>query len=219
VTFNLTGGTKMMALAAFSLAAQTGSRFVYLENRGSRLQRYRFEAGAPVREEPLDLPELITAEDYLKAHLDGYTEDGFSRDEQGKLTDGGQFEEAVYLALETRLDDVLPGVRPARVARQIEIDLVLRAGNKVGIAEVKLGSQGLKRGLDQLKMAGEPTYLGTYTAQFLITAAVRLPNPIRTLARERGVHVIQAPGYQAGRPLTKADADRLAADIRRVLAP
>jgi len=220
VVFNLTGGTKMMALAAYALAVQTGRPFVYIENQRSRLARYGFEDGGPVLQSSQELPALIDAGDYLNAHLPGFAVEGYSRDEKGRLSEGGQFEAAVHQALASRLDEVLAGVRPAGVASQIEIDLVLRCGNAVGIAEVKLGGgDSGKRGLDQLKMEGESTYLGAYTSQFLITAAFKLRDPIRTLAYKRGVHIIQIPNYKPGQPLSRPDADRLAREIRQVLNP
>jgi len=207
-------------LAAYALAVQTGRPFVYIENQRSRLARYGFEDGGPVLQSSQELPALIDAGDYLNAHLPGFAVEGYSRDEKGRLSEGGQFEAAVHQALASRLDEVLAGVRPAGVASQIEIDLVLRCGNAVGIAEVKLGGgDSGKRGLDQLKMEGESTYLGAYTSQFLITAAFKLRDPIRTLAYKRGVHIIQIPNYKPGQPLSRPDADRLAREIRQVLNP
>jgi len=65
-------------------------------------------------------------------------------------------------------------------------------------------------------MAGEPMYLGTYTAQFLIVAG-HLPPPIKTLARRRNVEMIQLPGYVQGQPLGKREADELERAIRQKL--
>ena len=165
-----------------------------------------------------EIPPVITAAEYLRAHLPGFIEEGFSRDKQGALTEGGYFEKAVYSALKSRFDEVLAGVRPQGVGDQIEIDLVIRCGNQVGIAEVKLGGgESPKRGLDQLKMAGEPTYLGTYTIQFLIVAQPRLQKDLAILARQRNIEFIPLPNYRAGLPLIKADAERLANTIHKNL--
>jgi hypothetical protein len=220
IIFNLTGGTKIMALAAFKLAQERAHPFVYVQSEGrkSLLYRYEFKDGQPVLTPLERLPELITATDYLNAHLPGFRVEGFSCDENGNLTEGGRFEKAVYHALEGRMDEILAGVRPEGVANQIEIDLVLRCGNQVGIAEIKLGGgESGKRGLDQLKMAGEPGYLGTYTAQFMITARQRLSPSIETLARERRVHLIYLPEYQAGKALPLHTAERLGGEIRQRL--
>lgn len=222
VTFNLTGGTKMMALAAYALAAQRQAEFVYLESETHTawLYRYHYVDGIPQRVARDKLPPLISAADYLNAHLPGFRETGFSTDEKGNLTTGGQFEKAVYQALQSRFDDVLAGVRPEGVADQIEIDLVIRCGNQVGIAEVKLGGgDSGKRGLDQLKMAGGREYLGTYTTQFMIAARKQFSRKIETLARQRGVHVIYVPEYADGRPLSIPQAEKLARAIREKLCP
>ncbi len=216
VKFNLTGGTKMMALAAYALAVQKNAEFMYVESEKyhSLLYRYQFHNGLPQLREQKNMPALITAEEYLKAHLPGFQECRFSLDEHGNLTDGGLFEKAVYDALKNYGLDVLAGVRPAGVDDQIEIDLVFRVDNQVGIAEIKLGGgESGKRGLDQLKMAGEQAYLGTYTAQFMIVAAPRLYGRAQGLATKRGVKVITLPEYQSGKPLPSVAAQRLLSQI------
>lgn len=220
VQFNLTGGTKMMALAAYALAVQRQAEFLYVESEKhhSQLYRYGFEQGLPVLREKLLMATLITAADYLNAHLPGFDETGFSIDDNGQINEGGLFEREVYHALRQRGLDVLAGVRPANVSQQIEIDLVFRVDNQVGIAEVKLGGgESGKRGLDQLKMAGEPIYLGTYTAQFMIVAAPRLHGRASGLAAQRGVTVITLPEYREGYPLPPVAANRLVTQITQRL--
>lgn len=220
-TINLTGGTKVMMLAAYELARQRQYPCLYLqsEQSGGTLHRYTFQDGQLQLLPPQPIPpNQLTIDDYLRAHLPGYQQEGPHRDENGRLSEGGRFEQAVCEALKIGCDEVMAGVRPAGVAQQIEIDLLIRCGNAVGIAEIKLGGKDSgKRGLDQLKMAGEPTYLGTYTRQFLITAQSKLPPRISTLARERGVQVIYLPEYQDGQPLPAPAAERLCRQVRQAL--
>lgn len=208
---NLTGGTKMMMLAAFALAMQRGWDFVYLESEHTPfvLHRYSLADGHLRRISSQELPALISAADYLNAHLPGFDETGCSRDEKGHLTIGGRFEQAVVNALKDRFE-VLAGVRPKGVANQIEIDLVIRRGNRVGIAEVKLGGGDArpKQGIDQLSTAGGRVYLGAYTSKFLITGGRPAPS-IKRLASERGVTIIPLPGYDDGFPLKRDDQARL----------
>ncbi|MGQ9681028.1 MAG: hypothetical protein ACUVX9_00670 [Anaerolineae bacterium] len=221
LVFNLTGGTKMMALAAYSLAARSGHPFVYLQSEGrqSILLRYHFKDGLPFLESKDIIPKVISAMDYLKAHRLGFHEEG-PHCENGKITDGGLFEQTLAGVLRQKgFDEVLIGVRDRSVADQIEIDLVILLDNQVGVAEVKLGDaagEGAKRGLDQLAMAGSPEYLGTYTARFLITARV-VPPTIHTLARERDISIIELPSYQTHGPLSQKDAQRLADRVRERL--
>jgi hypothetical protein len=217
---NLTGGTKMMMLAAFALAMQRGWNFVYLESEHSPhvLHRYSLTRGHLRRTSSKELPVVIKGADYLNAHLPGFRSEGFSRDERGRLTIGGKFEQAVANAL-TSSFEVLAGVRPEGVANQIEIDLVIRLGNRVGIAEVKLGGEGerQKHGIDQLATAGGRVYLGTYTAKFLITATRPAPE-ILALARERAVTVITLGRYQDGFPVEPAEQKRLTEAIKAALS-
>lgn len=219
---NLTGGTKMMMLGAFALAMQRGWEFVYLESehRPAVLYRYSFASGRLRRKEGTPLPPLITAADYLNAHLPGFRTEGFSRDAHDRLTDGGVFEQAVYNALQPQVDEVLAGVRPEGVANQIEMDLVIRVGNQVGVAEVKLGGgeERPKQGIDQLSTATSREYLGAYTARFLITAN-RLAASIMQLAKEKQVTVVTLREYRLGAALTRDDQQRLVVAIREKLAP
>lgn len=220
VQFNLTGGTKMMALAAYALAVQRQADFLYVESEKhhSQLYRYGFENGLPTSREKTIMPPLITTADYLNAHLPGFRETGFSTDDNGQINAGGLFERAVYNALKQRGIDVLAGVRPDNVSDQIDIDLVFRIDNQVGIAELKLGGgESGKRGLDQLKMAGERIYLGTYTAQFIIVAAPRLYGRASSLANQRGVTVITLPEYRQGQPLPNSVVNRLVSRIAQRL--
>jgi hypothetical protein len=209
---NLTGGTKMMMLAAFALAMQRGWDFVYLESEQQPATLHRYSVGAAgLRRQARDrLPSLISAADYLNAHLPGFRVEGFSRDEQGRLNDGGLFEQAVHDALRPHVDEVLAGVRPQGVANQIEIDLLIRVGNQVGVAEVKLGGgvERPKQGIDQLSTAASRDYLGHYTGKFLITAN-RLAASIQRLAREKQVTAVTLQEYRLGQPLTAADQQRL----------
>jgi hypothetical protein len=120
----------------------------------------------------------------LRAHLPGYVIHGPS------TKSGGAFEIAVGSALKSAGFEVLAGVRPNGVAEQIELDLVIRHKNQVGIAEVKMGGEERpKQGIDQLGTASSREYLGTYTERFLILA--KQPNAaIRELAKEKKVTVI-----------------------------
>lgn len=195
--FNLTGGTKMMALAAFALAAQNNSPFIYLQSEGqqSLLFRYKLAHGAPQFMSREEILPLISASDYLNAHLPGFEIAGFAHDEYGAINEGGRFEQAIHTALKTEFE-VLPGVRPKGVADQIELDLVIRCGNQIGIAEVKLGgdrTEGPKRGIDQLSTATRREYLGTYTTRFLITGG-RLGSRIRALAQSVHSYPPAPPG-------------------------
>lgn len=219
VVVNLTGGTKIMMLAAFAYATQHRHRFVYLESERPPQHLHRFVVGDKgIRQAVEALPVLLTVDDYLRAHLSGYHCDGFSRDDTGALTTGGQFEQAVYQALTPHFDEVLTGVIPAGAGDQIEIDLVIRHDNQVAIAEVKLGrgEEGPKKGIDQLSTAGGREYLGTYTRKLLITAGY-VNDRIQALAKEKQVTILRVSGYRSGYPIRPSEAEHLATEIKRSL--
>lgn len=198
--FNLTGGTKLMALAAFSLAAENQQPVLYLKSEACQnvLYRYQFEHQTFRAQPPETLPSLLNLDQYLHAHLPGYREEGFHTDEDGQISIGGQFEKALYQALESELDEVKAGVRPEGVADQLEIDLIVRLGNQVGIIEAKTGPHPRpKTGVDQLTTAGSRKYLGTYTHRFLVLGSP-LHRKVKTLATENDIHVIELPGYRQG---------------------
>ena len=191
--FNLTGGTKIMALAAYALAIERQSDFVYLQSEGHQSLLFRYPPASSNPSMRERIPALISCDDYLRAHLSGYRREGFHRDATGNLSDGGRFEQVICNALAKEFE-LLSGIRPEGVGDQIEIDLVIRWKNQVGIAEIKLGDgkgESLKKGIDQLATAGRRDYLGTYTEKFLITARPVKDKKIRTLAENSRVHIME----------------------------
>lgn len=213
--FNVTGGTKPMSIGAYQLAQQNDCPILYLQTEGQRtqLQRYNLTTGQIVADTNEVLPTLITIDDYLRVYLPGYSQTGFSKDRQGKLDAGGRFEKVIHDTLKPHVDEIMAGVRPEGVKDQIEIDLVIRKGNQVGIAEIKTGGAD-KRGLDQLSTAGGRDYLGIYTAKFWIIGARNLRSELRALATARSVNVIHLPGYNDGRKLDRKESNLL---VNRVL--
>jgi len=199
---NLTGGTKMMALAAYALAVERNMPFVYLQTEGARgrnlqsvLYRYSFEQQTPVLAQRETLPsDLLTLDDYLRAHWEhGYVESGPS------TSSGGDFERAVARALTGWVDELKLGVKPQGFADQVDIDLVIRCGNQVGLLEVKTGGEGSgKHAVDQLTTAAARELSGTYTARFLITGGEKRAE-FKPIAREVDVEVIELWGYRGGR--------------------
>jgi hypothetical protein len=203
-TFNLTGGTKPMALAAFSLAHLCEAPFIYFRTEGNRSQLYHYvftEDG--IRLEQLnDLPNLITIDDYLRVSVSNYQLTGFAKEEAG-----GLFEQAIYEALEPIVDEILAGVR---LMGALEIDLVVRCNNQVGIVEAKTGG-GVKKGIDQLNTAGGREYLGTYTRKMLISDQSwdHTRSNLKELAEARRIEVVELPSYAASGQISTEDVEHL----------
>jgi hypothetical protein len=216
ITYDLSGGNKMMAFAAYQLAMACRCALVDVEFVGHhhRLRRYRLDGNHAVREEDVVLPELITIADYLNAHAPGFEVDGFARDNKGKINLGGEFESDIFRALEPHVDEIMAGVRPGAVAQQIEIDLVIRCGNNVGLVEAKTGVN--KAGIDQLDTAGNPIYLGRYANKFLVTGRL-LPRAHKALALAEGIHVVELPGHSAYHGIPTQEQRRLIQSVHSVL--
>lgn len=204
VIINLTGGTKPMSLAAYLVAAELQCDFVYLESQRmeSRLYRYAFNGKTPTLQQHTRLPDLITADDYLRAYISSYELTGVANKQ-----DGGLFEEAIHAALQPVVDEILVGVK---LLGALDVDFVVRCGNQVGIIKAKIGG-GKKKGLDQLANAGGQSYLGTYIQKFLVSDQVwdnSLSN-LKELAEARQVKVIQLPSFSNGGQLSAEDATLL----------
>jgi hypothetical protein len=196
VIFNLTGGTKPMAFAAYELAVHRKKDFLYFQTEGKRSLIYRYTTtnGAQLNGQPVEVPPLLTIDDYLRLYLGGYAEEGAKE----------PFERLVGEALRQSpiISEIKAGVRGLSA---LEIDLVIRCGNQVGVAEVKRHAK--KQGIDQLNSATEQRYLGTYTEKFLVSAAPLDPNN-RELADAYKIKVIELQSGE-GKALTAQDVSRL----------
>lgn len=218
IILNLTGGTKLMAFAAYQLAVNQSLPFVYLESEKgqSRLRRYEFKGDLPVTLTDEVISGMVTIQDYLTAHLSNFSQEGFSKDKSGQLNEGGQFEKSLHDYLRPHVDEIVTGIRPyGSGVEEIEIDLVVRCGNQVGIIEAKTDTV-TKRAIEQLALAGGRAYLGTYTAKFLVVGRRTRPE-MKNLAAAREITVIELPGYAEGRPLAKKEADLMVRTVHQKL--
>ncbi len=198
LVFNLTGGTKLMALAALGLARRYSAPFVYFQTEGnrSRLYHYILENDEIRQQKVEDLNVTITLDDYLRMYLRAY-ETGEPRNE---------FETQVQEALraESQLE-VLWSVRPQGLDAQ-EIDFVVRLGNQVGVGEVK--TKGAKSGIDQINAVAEPRYLGTYVKKFLVSGR-QVDRNNKNLAKAYRIEVIELPSFAESDKLSQADKQGL----------
>lgn len=205
--FNLTGGTKPMSLAAFRLAQSLGSPVIYLQSEGGKslLYCYEFQNGTPILRECAELGEMLTIQDYFGAHgLTGYQLDPRSQ----------PFEVVVLDALKSHVSEIVRGIRVG----SLEIDLTIRCGNQVGVAEVKTGKKAEKKeGVDQVNTAAQREFLGTYTRRFLILDR-HLETNNRVLAEAQGITVIELlDDWSATGKLSDANAEMLVTTVTKAL--
>jgi hypothetical protein len=202
---NLTGGTKPMSLAAFRLAEQWKAPIVYLQSEGgqSQLYRYEFDNNEIVLRERAIIGELLTITDYLKVHALG---------NYGRRRQTEPFQQLVFQALQPHVSEIISSVSLGA----LEIDLMIRCGNQVGVAEVKSRKAAeRKNGIDQLNTASQREFLGTYTKRFLILDR-QLGTNNRELAQAHNIIVIELLGDSSG-SLSEENRKRLIETVTRVL--
>jgi hypothetical protein len=210
--FNLTGGTKPMSLAAYLVAAELSAPVIYLqsESRRSCIFRYEFREGIPILADDSTLPGLIIIEDYLRAYVGESTERRTQLD-----ADGHCFEQAIAGALRPAVDELRCGISLQGV---VDIDLVVRCDNQVGIIEAKLGKNGPKHAIDQLNTAGGQKYLGTYTKKFLVSDQDWGQfADLKALADARQITVIELPGSRGKPTLDTENIEKLRKTILKEL--
>lgn len=201
--FNLTGGTKPMMIAAYDIARSRRARAVYLHSEDSRslLYYYSFNDGGEgiAPDCTVEIPGVITLRDYLDVHLgvNGYAHGQFANGP------GGPFEQAVFTAIRNAVDEADVAIK---IGSAVDIDLAVRCGNQVGIAEIKTGRDAnRKRAIDQLNTAAHPAFLGRYTARFLIIDRHHTDRNVSELAKKRGITVIELPSYSADGAISEED--------------
>jgi hypothetical protein len=204
-TFNLTGGTKPMALAAFCLAKMHDSPIVYFQTEGNRslLYHYVFDGDEVALQDTDDLAESISLDDYLRLHLGAYETEA----------PRNAFEQQVFetLAATPGIAEVFTSVRP-RGLGALEVDFAVRCGNQVSVGEVK--SKGAKDGIDQINAVADPRYLGTYVRKFLVSAHPVHPNN-QALAQAYRIEVIELPSYGETDALDTEDRQKLGDAVLR----
>lgn len=210
--FNLTGGTKPMGYGAYKIAWQLRAPILYLESERAYVHyEYIFRDGDVLGLERRRVEHsVLDIDTYLRAFVGEY-ENGPTRHQADAA-----FVDAVARVLRGHVDELVTHVR---LGPALEVDLICRWQNTVGIAELKSGKKARqKEGIDQLATASGREYLGTYTRRLLITDRP-LGSNLDGLARARGITVVPLPSWaaSAGAGLSAADAERLRRDVVAVL--
>ena len=174
--FNLTGGTKAMALAAYQVAQQRNMPVFYLQSEGkyNRIYHYVWDHQQLHASSNELLPECVKLQDLFNVHFGPgeWSEAGASQ------SDGGPFETALAEILSDHGYEVMTGVRALQ--GNVDIDVAVRFENRFGIIEAKVGNKG--KSLDGIKqLSNAVRHIGTYTQTFFaITVA---PEPAHEATR------------------------------------
>lgn len=213
IVFNITGGTKAMSLAAYTLAEEWRRPFLYVESEESESQvlRYSFSSttGEAVLSKSEVIPGVITLDDYLRVHLDSYQQ----------ALKNNKFEDTVRETLKSQVDELRPNI--GLHGQAVEIDLVLRCGNQVAIAEVKDTDDGgqLGKGIRGLISVGRRDLLGTYTKKMIILGKPWPRNVSNTkeFAQDSEIRIIELPSYGETGFLSEQDKERLIREVGEAL--
>ncbi|MGI6250414.1 MAG: hypothetical protein ACOYKD_03515 [Anaerolineaceae bacterium] len=210
--FNLTGGTKIMALAAFELAKQKNAKAFYYqsEENKSLIHNYHFEGNQLKQDGTESILSDLTLDQYLRLYLSSYN--------QRKITVSNAFENNVIDALIKGLSpdfEVIRNVCP-RGTSNVEIDFAIRCQNIIGVAEIKEPAN--KSAFEQLNSVTTPDMLGTYTKKFIIHANPLHVHNQNLMDAYKIVH-IHLPSGKGGSPLSVDDKDKLVKVITSTMKP
>jgi len=210
---NFTGGTKLMVLAllrALSHRPRECVELCYFRTERTQGVLYFYDSVTFQQTEEVRVKSSLSLDDYLSAYLDEYHFTGFGSGS------GKAFEETVADVVERNVDELKIGLKKGGA---LDIDLIFRCGNQVGIAEVKTGQKArTKEGIDQLNTAGGREFLGTYVKKFLIVDSSwdKLTN-LKELAEARDIVLIELPSFRSHGKLSTEDEHKLINTIRSTL--
>jgi hypothetical protein len=213
VIFNLTGGTKPMSLAAFRLAQTLKSSVTYLQSEGGKSLLYTYDwLGDSLKlQEKKEIENLLMLDDYLRA----YGRDDYFFDKSSMKGFGFLFETALYEALRKFCNEVFRNVR-FKSFNHVELDLVFRIGNQVGIAEAKTEKEPKKDSIDQINSPTHREFLGTYTKKFLFLSS-KLGSGNKALADAYKISVVELKEKLIGGKLSDDDFKLMKEKVTEVL--
>ncbi len=208
VIFNLTGGTKIMTLAATELARLRNDEMIYVQSEHQFCyQRFRYTDDRLQQIESRSNLAPVTLHEYLRLHVGTY--------QQGDPRD--PLEEAVADVLKgsSQIDELMTSLRPGAQGA-LEVDFFFRVGATFGVAEAK--QSAAKSGIDQIQAVADPRYLGTYLKKFLISARPLEVNNA-DLAKAYRIKVIELPSFREHGALSDDDRAKLVDTIVAEMQP
>jgi hypothetical protein len=222
--FNLTGGTKSMSLAAYQVALERGAPVIYLQSeKGQTIDHYIWQDRQLYRQQQEKLPEYLSLRDVLELHL-GSQKDKMGKDEWkiDKSIDptnlGHFFEVAIEKVLRDHGYEAIRSIKGKK--DNLDIDVMMRHHNYIGIIEAKAGEHGAPQNLEGVKqLSYAMRYLGSiYTRQFFVING-KPSDAQKAMCDILRIHIISLPNYKRGeKNLSQEDIDILLAEIDKVMA-
>ncbi len=212
--FNLTGGTKIMAFAAFELAKQKNAKAFYYqsEENKSLIHNYHFEGNQLKQDGMESISSDLTLDQHLRLYLSLYS--------QRKVNVSNAFENNVIGALIAGLSQGFEVKQSINLIsddmQNVEIDFAIRCHNVIGVAEIKETAN--KSAFAQLNSVTTPDMLGTYTKKFIIHTNKLHEHNQNLMDAYKIVH-IHLPSGKGGSPLSDDDKDKLVKVITNTMKP
>jgi len=212
---NVTGGTKPMSFGALLGALHTQIMPFYVRSQQSRTEVdfYGFDDNRIPRILRTDLIEdTISVNDYLTVYFGReYAFTGYG------VGPGQAFEEAVYHTLESSVDEIAVGWKHNSGA--VDIDLIIRCNNQIGILEVKTGKKAKSSdGIKQLAVAGGQRFFGTYTKRILVVDQDwSHQKNLQSLADAIGITVVSLTSFSMSGSIDTNDAETLISSVQKLL--
>ncbi|WP_376795014.1 restriction endonuclease [Thermogemmatispora sp.] len=211
--FNLTGGTKIMSLAAYQVAQEWKAPMLYLqsEQKQATIMLYQWKDNEP---QQIDQQEIYSEHLTLKDILDLHLGTGAWYQNTKKRSDAGaRFEQTLADLLRADGYEILQNVRSSD--GQEEIDIVVRFQNRYGAIEAKC-KRSTPHNIEAIKQLVTSTkQLGSYVQRFYILT-VPLPKEQRELVERLKIRTIILESYKDGQLATE-DRQKFLSDIAQVL--
>ncbi len=197
ITINLTGGTKIMSLAALQAAYGSGVPLLYVSTETSEIIHFASD-GAETGREPIDIH--ISVKQYLAAHgIEASLHPSFN-DQIGRPPyvpkEGDDLERQVYdLASKSAFfDDVQRNLFIRKNGRDgfvtNELDLVVICQGRLAVCSCKSGKNITNDDIYELTSLSRRESAGIYCGKVLVSALDELPTGIKERAHESGVRLV-----------------------------
>ncbi|MEA2008730.1 MAG: hypothetical protein U9O54_06380, partial [Chloroflexota bacterium] len=151
----------------------------------------------------------LTLNQYLRLYVGEYKPNVLPRD---------SFESLVHIALKNISNDsfeVMDSQYLTGLGEDVEVDLLVRLGNTIGVAEIK--QKAGKKAIDQLNGVATRVALGIYTKKILISATPLHYNH-QVLAKAHRIHPIILESGKSEQ-LSPKDKNLLISEVRKTLSP
>jgi hypothetical protein len=224
MVFNLTGGTKIMALAAYQIAVQYNAPVIYLRSeRGqSTIERYAWQGHQLCWQAREHVNQFLNLHDILNLQFrqgkDDTREYVYKSETPNDLKSGWYlFDQAIAQVLSDHGYEVMCSVRDQMM--QIDIDIVIRYQNQIGIIETKASATKEITSLKAVQQLNTAVrYLGGMYIRQILVINGQAHYSLQTTCDILHISLISLPSYNLGATsLSQRDSEMLLTEINRIM--